>query len=73
MKISPITSKVGNMLVLLIRVHVGMSIRLEAPIATKVVRFSRLLKCLRSLYGKQCGPRSEQSDLGPPCLLLYLN
>ena len=28
---------------------------LNAPIATKVVRFSRLLKCLRSLYGKQCG------------------
>ena len=31
---------------------------LNAPIATKVVCFSRLLKCLRSLYGKQCGPRS---------------
>ena len=27
----------------------------------KVVCFSRLLKCLRSLYGKQCGPRSECS------------
>ena len=25
---------------------------LNAPIATKVVCFSRLLKCLRSLYGK---------------------
>ena len=25
----------------------------------KVVSFSRLLKCLRSLYGKQCGPRSD--------------
>ena len=23
--------------------------------------FSRLLKCLRSLYGKQCGPRSDCS------------
>ena len=54
---------------------------LKAPIATKVVCFSRLLKYLRSLYDKQCGPRSdcshrsyiEQSDLGPPCLLLYLN
>ena len=32
---------------------------LNAPIATKVVCFSRLLKCLRSLYGKQCGPRSD--------------
>ena len=29
---------------------------LNAPIATKVVYFSHLLKCLRSLYGKQCGP-----------------
>ena len=27
----------------------------NAPITTKVVCFSRLLKCLRSLYGKQCG------------------
>ena len=34
---------------------------LNAPIATKVVCFSRLLKCLRSLYGKQCGPRSDCS------------
>ena len=52
---------------------------LNAPIATKVVCFSRLLKCLRSLYGKQCGPRSDcsyRSSLfsvrGPRCLLLYL-
>ena len=30
---------------------------LNAPIVTKVVCFSRLLKCL-SLYGKQRGPRS---------------
>ena len=35
--------------------HLG----LNAPIATKVLCFSRLLKCLRSLYGKQ-----EQSVLG---------
>ena len=34
---------------------------LNAPIATKVVCFSRPLKCLRSLYGKQCGPRSDCS------------
>ena len=33
----------------------------NAPIATKIVCFSRLLKCLRSLYGKQCGPRSDCS------------
>ena len=29
----------------------------NVPIPTKVVCFSRLLKCLRSLYGKQCGPQ----------------
>ena len=34
---------------------------LKAPIATKVICFSSLLKCLRSLYGKQCGPRSDCS------------
>ena len=31
---------------------------LKAPIATKVICFSRLLKCLRSLNDKQFGPRS---------------
>ena len=30
----------------------------NAPIATKFVCFSRLLKCLRSFYGKRCGPKS---------------
>ena len=34
---------------------------LKAPITTKVVCFSRLLKYLRSLYGKQCKPRSDCS------------
>ena len=34
---------------------------LNPPIATKGVSFSRLLKCLRSLYGKQCGPRTDCS------------
>ena len=34
------------------------SLTLNAPIATKVVCFSLLQKCLRSLYGKQCGPSS---------------
>ena len=33
----------------------------NASIAIKVVCFSCLLKCLRSLYGKQCGPRSDCS------------
>ena len=37
------------------------TLTLNAPISTKVVCFSRLLKCLRSLYGKQCGPRSDCS------------
>ena len=39
----------------------GPSLTLNAPLATKVVCFSRLLKCLRSLCGKQCGPRSDCS------------
>ena len=34
-------------------------INLNVAIATKVVCFFRLLKCLRSLYGKQYGPRSD--------------
>ena len=34
------------------------SLTLTAPISSNVFCFSRLLKCLRSLYGKQCGPRS---------------
>ena len=34
---------------------------LNAPITTKVVCFSHLLKCSRSLYGKQCEPRSDCS------------
>ena len=34
---------------------------LNAPMATKGVCFSHLLKCLRSIYGKQCGPRSDCS------------
>ena len=29
--------------------------------------FSRLLKCLRSLYGKQCGPRSGSAPIGAVC------
>ena len=44
--------------------HISMSnLTLNAPITTKGVCFSRLLKCLRSLYGKQCGPRSDRSSL----------
>ena len=44
----------------------SMFLTLNVPIATIVVCFSRLLKCLRSLFGKQCGPRSDC------CLLRYL-
>ena len=39
----------------------GRQLNLNAPIATKVVCFSRLLKYLRGLYGKQCGHRSDCS------------
>ena len=39
----------------------GTLLSLNAPITTIVVCFSRLLKCLRRLYGKQCGPRSDCS------------
>ena len=38
---------------------------LNVPIATKFICFSRLLKCLRNLYGKQCGPRSDCSYTAP--------
>ena len=37
-----------------IEIMTGISITLNAPIATKVVCFSRLLKCLRRLYGAVC-------------------
>ena len=58
-------------------IRIKRMLTLKAPIATKVVCFSCLLKCLRSFYDKQCGPRSdcsyrEQSDLGPNCLLQNL-
>ena len=40
---------------------IGQLLTINAPITTKVVCFSRLLKCLRSLCGKQFGPRSDCS------------
>ena len=49
---------------------------LNAPITTKVVCFFRLLKCLKSLYGKQCGPRSDcsyRSSSGSALLASILN
>ena len=39
-------------------------VNLDTPIATKVVCFARLLKCLRSLYGKQCGPQKIAKNGG---------
>ena len=47
--------------------HGLLMITLNAPIETKVICFSRLLKCLRSLYGKQCGPRSDCFYIGAVC------
>ena len=38
-----------------------LNLTLNGPISTKVICFSRLLKCLRSLYCKQFGPRSDCS------------
>ena len=42
---------------------IGM-LTLNAPSTTEVVCFSRLLKCLNSLNGKQCEPRSDCSYRG---------
>ena len=39
---------------------------LNAPDATKVVCFSRLLKCLRSLYGRQRDP-DQTAPIGAVC------
>ena len=44
----------------------GKELTLNVPISTKVVCFSHLLKCLRSLYGKQCGTR-------PDCSLFWVH
>ena len=41
--------------------HWATRLLLNAPITTKVVCFPPPLKCLRSLYRKQCGPRSDCS------------
>ena len=50
-----------KVLILYIRTYYLNFLTINAPIATKVVCFSGLLKCLRSLYGKQCGPRTDCS------------
>ena len=46
---------------------------LKAPIATKVVCFSCLLKYLRSLYDKKCGPRWDCSTLFASILKFVIN
>ena len=43
-----------------------MSLTHNAPIATKVVFFSRLLKCLRSLYCKSVDP-DQTAPIGAVC------
>ena len=45
----------------------------NAPIATKVVCFSRLLKCFRGLNCKQCGPRSGAVCFGSTLFASTLN
>ena len=51
------------MMIMMMMILQWLILALNAPIATKVVCFSCLLKCLRSLYGKQCGPRSDSRRL----------
>ena len=48
------------------RMNTCIMLTLKVPIATKVFCFSRLLKCLRSLYGKQCGP-NQTAPIGAVC------
>ena len=60
-QVSPSIQVFNQIDVLRVFIHEDMDLTLKAPIATKVVCFSRLLKCLRSPYGKQCGPRSDCS------------
>ena len=50
----------------MLHVPEGKEFTLNAPIATKVVCFSRLLKYLRSLYGKQCG-QDQTAPIGAVC------
>ena len=48
------------------QVVVAQTLTLNAPIATKVICFSRLLKCLRSLYGKGVDP-DQTAPIGAVC------
>ena len=46
---------------LLLLTPIHLLLTLNVPISTKGVCFSPLLKCLRCLYSKQCGPRLDCS------------
>ena len=62
LSLSPSTSiGAGVLLAVLSATNKYSLLNLNASIATKVVCFSRLLKCLRSLYDKPCVPRSDCS------------
>ena len=56
------TSRVVHVLT----VSIEYKLTLNAPIATKVVCFSRLLKCSRSLYGKSVDP-DQTAPIGAVC------
>ena len=60
---------VHKIFVLILNVQKSL-LTLKAPIATKVVCFSRLLKCLMASMVNSVDP--DQTALGPRCLLLYL-
>ena len=59
--------------------YLVLKLALKEPITTKVVCFSCLLKCLRNLYDKQCGPRSDCSHrssliwVHPVCFYVMLD
>ena len=53
-------------LLTLIALILNSCLTLNAPIATKNVCFSRLLKCLRSLYGK-CVDPDQTAPIGAVC------
>ena len=51
---------------LFVKAEAGKYLTLNAPIATKVVCFSRLLKCLRSLWGN-CVDPEQTAPIGAVC------
>ena len=59
---------IGNIHPVIIKLFecIDLFLTLNAPMATKVVCFFRLLKCLRSLYGKSVDP-DQTAPLGAVC------